>query len=156
MRVHAAAAPGRPGNRRSAGQPYLPWRREGILEYYWGEHIHLGFYTPEERAAGYKKKDFKRAKIDFVDQMLHWSGARRPARVLDVGCGIGGTSRHLAARFPHAHVQGAARGPAPHAGTPLLLRSAPWGAAKPASGGLCGALVRCPEPASGAVPGCCG
>ena len=81
--------------------------REGILEYYWGEHIHLGYYTAEERAAGYKRKDFKRAKIDFVDEMLRWSGAERPARILDVGCGIGGTSRHLAARFPAAHVQGA-------------------------------------------------
>ena len=81
--------------------------REGILEYYWGEHIHLGYYTAEERAAGYKRKDFKRAKIDFVDEMLRWSGAERPARILDVGCGIGGTSRHLAARFPDAHVQGA-------------------------------------------------
>lgn len=81
--------------------------REGILEYYWGEHIHLGHYSAAERAAGYKKKDFKRAKIDFVDEMLRWSGAQAPARVLDVGCGIGGTSRHLAARFPDAQVQGA-------------------------------------------------
>ena len=80
--------------------------REGILEYYWGEHIHLGYYSAAERAAGYKKKDFKRAKIDFVDEMLRWSGAQAPARVLDVGCGIGGTSRHLAARFPDAQVQG--------------------------------------------------
>ena len=82
-------------------------RREGILEYYWGEHIHLGYYSAAERAAGYKKKDFKLAKIDFVDEMLRWSGAQAPARVLDVGCGIGGTSRHLAARFPDAQVQGA-------------------------------------------------
>ena len=82
-------------------------RREGILEYYWGEHIHLGYYSAAERAAGYKKKDFKRAKVDFVDEMLRWSGAQAPARVLDVGCGIGGTSRHLAARFPDAQVQGA-------------------------------------------------
>ena len=83
------------------------YRREGILEYYWGEHIHLGYYSAAERAAGYKKKDFKRAKTDFVDEMLRWSGAQAPARVLDVGCGIGGTSRHLAARFPDAQVQGA-------------------------------------------------
>lgn len=91
--------------------------REGILEYYWGEHIHLGHYSAAERAAGYKEKDFKRAKIDFVDEMLRWSGARAPARVLDVGCGIGGTSRHLAARFPDAQVQGAPcrlRGHAPY------------------------------------------
>ena len=82
-------------------------RRDGILEYYWGEHIHLGYYSEEERARGYKKKDFKQAKLDFVDEMLAWSGARQPQRILDVGCGIGGTSRHLAATFPHAAVQGA-------------------------------------------------
>ena len=80
--------------------------REGILEHYWGEHIHLGYYSAEERAQGYKKKDFKKAKFDFVDEMLHWSGAQQPQRILDVGCGIGGTSRHLAARFPNATVQG--------------------------------------------------
>ena len=80
--------------------------RDGILEYYWGEHIHLGYYTQEERARGYKKKDFKQAKFDFVDEMLRWSGATSPSRVLDVGCGIGGTSRHLAAKFPGAQVQG--------------------------------------------------
>jgi MPBQ/MSBQ methyltransferase len=81
------------------------------LEYYWGEHIHLGYYTEEERACGYKKKDFKQAKFDFVDEMLKWSGADLPARILDVGCGIGGTSRHLAAKFPDAQVQGRAQTP---------------------------------------------
>ncbi len=67
----------------------------------------MGYYSAEERARGYKKKDFKKAKFDFVDEMLHWSGAQQPQRILDVGCGIGGTSRHLAARFPNALVQGA-------------------------------------------------
>ena len=80
--------------------------REGILEHYWGEHIHLGYYSEAERAAGYKKKDFKQAKFDFVDKMLAWSGAQQPRRVLDVGCGIGGTTRHLAAKFPQATVTG--------------------------------------------------
>ena len=89
---------------RQIGMVYIC--RDGILEYYWGEHIHLGYYTEEERARGYKKKDFKQAKFDFVDEMLRWSGATSPSRVLDVGCGIGGTSRHLAAKFPGAQVQG--------------------------------------------------
>ena len=88
--------------------PHVPGPgRDGILEHYWGEHIHLGYYSEAERAAGYKKKDFKAAKLDFVDEMLAWSGAQRPLRILDVGCGIGGTSRHLAARFPQASVTGA-------------------------------------------------
>lgn len=65
----------------------------------------------QERAAGYKKKDFKGAKFDFVDEMLAWGlgsrDAAAPARILDVGCGFGGTSRHLAKKFPSAQVEGA-------------------------------------------------
>lgn len=46
------------------------------------------------------------AKYDFVEEMYKWSGASSPATILDVGCGIGGTSRYLAAKFPQAQVQG--------------------------------------------------
>lgn len=59
-----------------------------------------------ERSKGYKKKNFKTAKLDFVDEMLKWSGATSPAKVLDVGCGIGGTTRILAKNFRNAQVQG--------------------------------------------------
>ena len=46
------------------------------------------------------------AKYDFIDEMLKWSGAKQPKKILDVGCGIGGTSRRLAAAFPDAEVIG--------------------------------------------------
>lgn len=72
----------------------------------WGEHIHLGYYSDAERAAGYVRKDFKKAKYDFIDEMLRFSGHGSPQKVLDVGCGFGGTSRHLAKLFPQASVEG--------------------------------------------------
>lgn len=56
----------------SVGREYDAWTAEGILEYYWGEHIHLGYYTEEDRRNGYKNKDFKEAKFDFVDQMVFY------------------------------------------------------------------------------------
>jgi len=73
-----------------------------------GEHIHLGYYSEEEQSRGYKRKSFKQAKYDFIDKMLAFSGVQgAPARVLDVGCGIGGTSRYLARTFgPASHVTG--------------------------------------------------
>lgn len=43
----------------NVGAEYDAWTSEGILEYYWGEHIHLGYYNDAERAAGYRKKNFK-------------------------------------------------------------------------------------------------
>jgi MPBQ/MSBQ methyltransferase len=91
---------------QNVGEEYDAWTEEGILEYYWGEHIHLGYYNKAERDAGYLKKDFKQAKFDFIDQMLSWSGAKQPQKILDVGCGIGGTSRYLGAKFPGSAVQG--------------------------------------------------
>ena len=90
----------------NVGQEYDAWTEEGVLEYYWGEHIHLGYYTEAERAAGYTKKDFKLAKYDFVDEMLRFSGSTAPKSILDVGCGFGGSSRHLAKKFREAQVTG--------------------------------------------------
>jgi MPBQ/MSBQ methyltransferase len=73
---------------------YDHWTDDGILEFYWGEHIHLGHYgSPPHR------KDFLKAKEDFVHEMVRWGGLDRfppGTTVLDVGCGIGGSSRILA------------------------------------------------------------
>lgn len=95
----------------SVAREYDAWTRDGILEYYWGEHIHLGYYTKEEMEAGYKNKDFIQAKYDFVDEMMKFGGISAEtdsqAKVLDVGCGVGGTSRYLAKKFgPGAEVTG--------------------------------------------------
>ena len=98
----------------NVGDVYDDWTNEGVLEYFWGEHIHLGYYNGEEQQKAWKQpiwtgrypKDFKKAKFDFIDEMLAWSQADEPASILDVGCGIGGTTRHLAARFPDAKVKG--------------------------------------------------
>jgi MPBQ/MSBQ methyltransferase len=101
----------------NVGDEYDAWTDEGILEHYWGEHIHLGYYTEEERANGWWKADFKAAKLRFTQEMFRFSGAAAPKRILDVGCGFGGSSRWLAAQFPGAEVtgervRGAARLPA--------------------------------------------
>ena len=59
----------------------------------WGEHIHLGFYPPS------KNIDFRKAKVKFVHELVSWSGLDklpRGSRILDIGCGIGGSSRILA------------------------------------------------------------
>ena len=99
--------PGRPWmDGTTVGREYDAWTEEQILEYYWGEHIHLGYYSDDDLAKGAgtllgcKVKDFIEAKLDFCDEMLAWSECPdKPAKVLDVGCGIGGTSRHLAKTF---------------------------------------------------------
>ena len=30
---------------QNVGQEYDAWTQEGLVEYFWGEHIHLGYYT---------------------------------------------------------------------------------------------------------------
>ncbi|MEM1425619.1 MAG: methyltransferase domain-containing protein [Cyanobacteria bacterium P01_H01_bin.130] len=81
----------------SVAQSYDDWTNDGILEFYWGEHIHLGHYGSPPGS-----KNFLQAKADFVHEMVKWGGLDAlPAgtTVLDVGCGIGGSSRILAKDF---------------------------------------------------------
>lgn len=78
----------------SVAKSYDDWTQDGILEFYWGEHIHLGHYGSPRR-----RKDFLQAKHDFVHEMVRWGGLEKlppGTTVLDVGCGIGGSSRILA------------------------------------------------------------
>ena len=73
---------------------YDAWTQDKLLERLWGEHIHLGFYP-----SGKKNIDFRKAKVQFVHELVKWSGLDKlpkGSRVLDVGCGIGGSSRILA------------------------------------------------------------
>ena len=72
---------------------YDSWTQDKLLERLWGEHIHLGFYPSN------KNIDFREAKVQFVHELVSWSGLDRlptGSRVLDLGCGIGGSSRILA------------------------------------------------------------
>ncbi|MEM9448776.1 MAG: methyltransferase domain-containing protein [Cyanobacteria bacterium P01_E01_bin.6] len=84
----------------SVANSYDEWTNDGILEFYWGEHIHLGHYGSPPR-----QKDFRAAKADFVHEMVRWGGLDRcppGTTVLDVGCGIGGSSRMLAKEYGFA------------------------------------------------------
>ncbi|MBW3042721.1 methyltransferase domain-containing protein [Prochlorococcus marinus] len=77
----------------SVASSYDAWTNDRLLEKLWGEHIHLGFYEKPRL-----KKDFRKAKIDFVHELVHWSGLNKlpkGSRILDVGCGIGGSARIL-------------------------------------------------------------
>ena len=72
---------------------YDSWTQDKLLERLWGEHIHLGFYPPSQNI------DFRKAKVKFVHELVSWSGLDklpRGSRILDIGCGIGGSSRILA------------------------------------------------------------
>lgn len=70
----------------------------GIWERVWGEHMHHGYYG----RSGGERKDHQQAQIDMIDETLAWAGvdaANPPGNVLDVGCGIGGSSRHIAQKY---------------------------------------------------------
>ena len=78
----------------SVAEAYDRWTDDRLLERLWGEHVHLGYYGSPPRP-----RDFREAKEDFVHALVHWSGLDQlppGSRVLDVGCGIGGSARILA------------------------------------------------------------
>ena len=78
----------------SVAAAYDRWTDDRLLERLWGEHVHLGHYGDPPGP-----RDFRAAKAAFVHELVRWSGLDRlppGSRVLDVGCGIGGSARILA------------------------------------------------------------
>ncbi|KAL6772393.1 VTE4 [Auxenochlorella protothecoides x Auxenochlorella symbiontica] len=73
----------------------------GLWESMWGEHLHHGYYGAEEGT-----KSNAQAQIDMVDNVLDWAGVQSVKKVVDVGCGLGGSSRHILDRYPGSEARG--------------------------------------------------
>jgi len=77
---------------------------EGIAEFYdestslwedmWGDHLHHGYYPPGEL-----DKSNRQAQIDMIEESLKWAGVDSVSRMVDVGCGIGGSSRYIVKKY---------------------------------------------------------
>ncbi|MBF2019261.1 MAG: methyltransferase domain-containing protein [Hydrococcus sp. C42_A2020_068] len=66
-----------------------------LWEEIWGEHMHHGYYG----RAGTYKINRRQAQIDLIEELLDWSKVRTAENILDVGCGIGGSTLYLAKKF---------------------------------------------------------
>ncbi|KAM6555501.1 hypothetical protein CsatB_002520 [Cannabis sativa] len=89
------------------------WKQlqKGIAEFYdessslweniWGDHMHHGFYDPDSTQVSLS--DHTTAQIRMIEEALRFagmtSGGDDEMEVVDVGCGIGGSSRYLANKF---------------------------------------------------------
>ncbi|WP_319422766.1 methyltransferase domain-containing protein [Pleurocapsa sp. FMAR1] len=70
----------------------------GLWEEIWGEHMHHGYYGKN----GNYKLDRRQAQIELIEELLIWAGYAEnnaPENIIDVGCGIGGSTLHLAQKF---------------------------------------------------------
>jgi len=78
---------------------------EGIAAFYdqstplweeiWGDHLHHGYY-PNGSAEGV---DHQAAQVDMIDRALDWASISNKKNILDVGCGLGGSSRYFARKW---------------------------------------------------------
>ena len=66
-----------------------------LWEKTWGEHMHHGYYG----ADGQVEENHYQAQVDLIEELLGWGGIQKPVRILDMGCGIGGSSLHLARKY---------------------------------------------------------
>lgn len=73
----------------------------GIWENIWGDHMHHGFYDPDSTVS---VSDHRLAQIRMIEKSLTFASlseeaSKWPKSVVDVGCGIGGSSRYLAKKY---------------------------------------------------------
>ena len=70
----------------------------GLWEKIWGEHMHHGYYG---RSGNYKVER-REAQIALIEELLLWAGVKvnnPPQNIIDVGCGIGGSTLYLGNKF---------------------------------------------------------
>ncbi len=87
--------------RTAVSTPHAPVRIDAIRRHYdrlsflyrffWGEHLHHGYWEGDESVA--------RAQIQLMECLAERAGIPRGARVLDIGCGLGGSALWLADKF---------------------------------------------------------
>ncbi|KAI3695953.1 hypothetical protein L1987_78959 [Smallanthus sonchifolius] len=74
----------------------------GMWEDIWGEHMHHGFYDSDTVV---EIADHRSAQIRMIEQALLFASVsaddpvKKPKSIVDVGCGIGGSSRYLARKY---------------------------------------------------------
>lgn len=66
-----------------------------LWEQIWGEHMHHGYYG----RAGTDKIDRRQAQIDLIEELLNWAKVKKAENIIDLGCGIGGSTLYLAEKF---------------------------------------------------------
>jgi SAM-dependent methyltransferase len=76
-----------------------------VLERTFGRHVHWG-YWPEPAKADLSVEDFAEAAERLSEQVYRAAGVADGWRVLDAGCGLGGTAASLDARFSGMEVFG--------------------------------------------------
>ena len=86
----------------------MPTLNERIARFYddtsplwldvWGDHMHHGYYGPGGRDTGKPRRE---AQLDLIEELIDLAELDRrvPFRVLDAGCGVGGSARYLAGRY---------------------------------------------------------
>ncbi|KAF5836056.1 S-adenosyl-L-methionine-dependent methyltransferase, partial [Dunaliella salina] len=72
-----------------------------LWENMWGEHMHHGYYP-----AGAPPKSNTQAQIDMIEEVIKWASVQNVKSMVDVGCGIGGSSRHILNKFPGSQAKG--------------------------------------------------
>lgn len=72
----------------------------GLWEEIWGDHMHHGYYDADS-SVSVSPPDHQAAQIRMIEEALLFAGVSvaPPKRVVDVGCGIGGSSRYLANKY---------------------------------------------------------
>lgn len=74
-----------------------------LWEDMWGDHLHHGYYDVSDDDQGQeqqtRKKSNMQAQVDMIDNVLSWAGVESVKSMVDVGCGLGGSSRHIAKKY---------------------------------------------------------
>ena len=75
-----------------------------LWEQVWGEHMHHGYYGPDSsNGPDGRAGSPQEAQRILIEKILDWSGVSAaqptPQSILDVGCGIGGSTLYLASKY---------------------------------------------------------